>query len=162
MEQFAKEHLLAFLRIAIGALFLWPFFDKLFGLGFATPHGGGIIDGGSPSSYVIYVTDGLLKDFYTSLAGNAFVDFLMMAALLLIGISLVFGIASKLGTIGAIAFLAVMYTLVLPPTDNPVIDNRIIIILALLVVYFFGGFEKISFSQKWKDFALVKRFPILE
>ena len=162
MEQFTKNHLLAILRIAIGLLFLWPFFDKLFGLGYATPHGGGMIDGGSPSSYVTYVTDGLLKDFYTSLAGNGFVDFLMMAALLLIGISLVFGIASKLGTIGAVLFLAVMYTLVLPPTDNPVLDDHIIMILAMLVVYFFGGFEKISFYQKWKDFALVKRFPILE
>ena len=162
MEQFTREHLLAILRIAIGLLFLWPFFDKMFGLGFATPHGSGVIDGGSPSSFVVYVTDGLLKDFYNSLAGNAFVDFMMMAALLLIGISLVFGIASKLGTIGAVMFFAVMYTLVLPPTDNPMIDDHIIMILAMLVVYFFGGFEKISFFQKWKDLFLVKRFPILE
>ena len=162
MEQFTRNHLLGLLRIAIGLLFIWPFFDKMFGLGFATPHGSGVIDGGSPSSFVVYVTDGLLEDFYTSMAGNAFVDFLMMAALLLIGISLVFGIASKLGTIGSIMFFAVMYTLVLPPTDNPVIDDHIIMILAMLVVYFFGGFEKISFYQKWKDFALVKRFPILE
>ena len=162
MEQFAREHLLAILRIAIGLLFLWPFFDKMFGLGFATPHGSGVIDGESPSSFVVYVTDGLLKDFYNSLAGNSFVDFMMMAALLLIGISLVFGIASKLGTIGAVMFFAVMYTLVLPPTDNPMIDDHIIMILAMLVVYFFGGFEKISFFQKWKDLFLVKRFPILE
>ena len=162
MEQFTREHLLAILRIAIGLLFLWPFFDKMFGLGFATPHGSGVIDGESPSSFVVYVTDGLLKDFYNSLAGNAFVDFMMMAALLLIGISLVFGIASKLGTIGAVMFFAVMYTLVLPPTDNPMIDDHIIMILAMLVVYFFGGFEKISFFQKWKDLFLVKRFPILE
>ena len=111
MEQFTREHLLAILRITIGLLFLWPFFDKLFGFGFATPHGSGVIDGGSPSSFVVYVTDGLLKDFYISLAGNAFVDFMMMAALLLIGISLVFGIASKLGTIGCVLFMIVMYTL---------------------------------------------------
>ena len=71
-------------------------------------------------------------------------------------------IASKLGTIGAVMFFAVMYTLVLPPTDNPMIDDHIIMILAMLVVYFFGGFEKISFFQKWKDLFLVKRFPILE
>ena len=162
MEQFTRNHLLAILRIAIGLLFLWPFFDKMFGLGFATPHGSGVFDGGSPSSFVVYVTDGLLKDFYTSLAGNAFVDFMMMAALLLIGISLVFGIASKLGTIGCVLFMMVMYTLVLPPTDNPVLDDHIIMILAMLVVYYFGGFEKISFCQKWKDLFLVKRFPILE
>ena len=162
MEQFTREHLLAILRITIGLLFLWPFFDKLFGFGFATPHVSGVIDGGSPSSFVVYVTDGLLKDFYISLAGNAFVDFMMMAALLLIGISLVFGIASKLATIGCVLFMIVMYTLVLPPSDNPVLDDHIIMILAMLVVYFFGGFEKLSFFKKWKDFLLVKKFPILE
>ena len=80
----------------------------------------------------------------------------------MIGISLVFGIASKLGTIGCVLFMIVMYTLVLPPSDNPVLDDHIIMILAMLVVYFFGGFEKLSFFKKWKDFLLVKKFPILE
>ena len=92
MEQFTREHLLAILRITIGLLFLWPFFDKLFGFGFATPHGSGVIDGGSPSSFVVYVTDGLLKDFYISLAGNAFVDFMTNYAVTQIPLAIIEGI----------------------------------------------------------------------
>ena len=31
-----QEYILGLLRISIGLIFLWAFFDKLFGLGFAT------------------------------------------------------------------------------------------------------------------------------
>ncbi len=54
----AGEYALSVFRILVGWLFLWPFFDKVFGLGFQTPDGSGAVDGGSPSSFVIYVTDG--------------------------------------------------------------------------------------------------------
>ncbi len=153
---------LAAFRILVGWIMLWPFLDKLFGLGFATPSGGGMIDGVSPSSYVIYVTDGIFKDFYTSLAGNQIVDIIMMFGLLVLGVTLILGIASKLTTIGMTAFLLIMYSLHIPPTDNPIIDHRVIFIIGLIAVYFLGGYEKLSVYDKWKELSIVKRFPILE
>ena len=99
------EIILSILRIALGWLFMWPFFDKLFGLGFRTPAGGAVIDGVSPSSYVVYQTGGVFGDLFNSLAGNAFIDVLFMFALIAIGISLIFGIASKLGDVGRIVVL---------------------------------------------------------
>ena len=153
---------LAVFRILIGWIMLWPFLDKLFGLGFATPSGGGMIDGVSPSSYVIYVTDGIFKDFYTSLAGNQIIDIIMMLGLLVLGVTLILGIASKLTTIGMTAFLLIMYSLHIPPTDNPIIDHRIILIVGLISTYFLGGYEKLSLYDKWKELSIVKRFPILE
>ena len=36
------------------------------------------------------------------------------------------------------------------------------LIIALIAIYFLGGFERISLFDKWKELPLVKRFPILE
>lgn len=156
------EIILSILRIALGWLFMWPFFDKLFGLGFRTPAGGAVIDGVSPSSYVVYQTGGVFGDLFNSLAGNAFIDVLFMFALIAIGISLIFGIASKLGTLGASLFFITMYLIQVPPLDNPLIDYHIICLLAILAVYFLGGFRKLSLYEKWTSLWIVKRFPILE
>ena len=156
------ENALAVLRIMIGWLFLWPFFDKLFGLGFQTEHGKGMIDGGSPSSYVEYMTRGPFEAVFKAIAGNAFIDYLMMAALLILGITLIFGIASKLTTIGASAFVLIMFCIALPPTDNPIYDYHITWIAALIVIYYLGGYERLSIYNWWKELPIVKKFPILE
>ena len=161
-KQDLGEKFLAVFRILVGWIFLWAFFDKLLGLGFKTPAGYGWIDGGSPSSFVMYVTNGLFADFYKSLAGNAAVDVIFMVALLVLGVTLILGITSKLTTVGSIAFLIVMYSICVPPEDNPIIDYRIILCFGLVAVYCLGGFEKLSFYSRWKELSLVKRFTILE
>lgn len=153
---------LAAFRIMAGWIMLWPFFDKLFGLGFQTPHGGGWIDGVSPSSYVVYVAGGLFKDFYVSLAGNFVIDVILMAALLVLGVTLVLGIAARQTTSGMCAFLLIMYSLHVPPSDNPVIDYHIMLVAGMLAVYFLGGFEKLSLRDRWKETRIVRRFPVLE
>jgi thiosulfate dehydrogenase [quinone] large subunit len=156
------EYILAVVRIMIGCTMLWPFFDKLFGLGFATPAGQGMIDGGSPSSFVIYVAGGIFKDFYVSLAGNQIVDIILMLGLLIMGVTLIIGIASKLTTVMMMVFLLVMYSLHVPPEDGPIIDYHLIQCVLMPVIYYLGGYEKLSVLDKWKELSLVKRFPILE
>ena len=156
------EYLLAILRIAIGWMMLWPFFDKLFGLGFETPAGQGWIDGTSPSSFVVYMTDGLFKGLFESLAGNIFIDCLMMAGLLIIGITVTLGFASKLTSIAMTGFLIMMYLICVPPTDNPLIDYHITWILAIWVIYFLGGYDRLSIKEKWNSLSIVQRFPILQ
>jgi thiosulfate dehydrogenase [quinone] large subunit len=155
------EYMLAVFRILVGWIFLWPFFDKLFGLGFQTPAGNGFADGVSPSSFVTFVTDGIFAGFYSSIGGNLFVDILMMAALIGVGVTLMLGFASKVSTVSAIAFLVVMYTLCVPPTDNPIIDYHIILCFGLLATLFLGGFDRLSVNEKWKSLWIVKRYPIL-
>ncbi len=156
------ENCLAAMRILLGWMMLWGFLDKMFGLGFETPAGSGWIDGTSPSSFVTYVTGGIFKDLYTSLAGNTFIDILMMSGMLILGITLIFGFASKLTTIATCAFMLVMYSLHVPPTDNPVVDYHLMLIGLMIAVYLLGGFGRISVQKKWKECFLVERFPILE
>ncbi|MDN5571136.1 MAG: hypothetical protein L0G22_07790 [Propionibacteriaceae bacterium] len=43
------RRLLAVARIVIGFFFLWPFLDKLFGLGYSTPVGQGWLAGTAPA-----------------------------------------------------------------------------------------------------------------
>lgn len=148
--------LCALLRVVFAWFMLWPFFDKLFGLGFQTQPGLGMIDGGSPSAMVIYVTDGLLKDFWLPFGGNVAVDYLMMIGLLAIGITLLLGIASRVCCISFTVFLLCMYSLVLPPTDNPFIDYRITWIIGLWIIYFADGFKKYSLAEKWSQLPIVK------
>lgn len=166
MERYDKATIgkaaLSAFRILMGWYCLWSFLDKMFGLGFETPSGSGYAQGGSPSSFVVYVTDGLFSDLFDSLAGNEFIDIVLLASLLVLGISLILGITSKLGTFGMVAFLLVMYTLQVPPIDNPIIDDHIIMAAGMIAVYFLGGFDILSLGPRWKELPFVKRFPILE
>ncbi|MBP5684954.1 MAG: hypothetical protein J6W72_00795, partial [Candidatus Methanomethylophilaceae archaeon] len=77
-------------------------------------------------------------------------------------ITLILGIASKLTTIAIVAFMLIMYSLYLPPKDNPIIDYHVILIAGLIATYYLGGFERLSLYSRWKEWSLVKRFPILE
>ncbi len=152
---------LAVFRILVGWLLLWGFIDKMFGLRFQTPAGQGVIDGGSPSSFISYANGGILADFYNSFAGNAVADVLLMAGLLALGVALIAGIASKLSTLFTVVFLIVMYTLWMPPSDNPVIDTHIVMAVGIVAVYYLGGFERLSLNERWKSTPIVQRFPIL-
>ena len=114
----AGGYCLAAIRIMIGWMMIWPFFDKLFGLGFQTGRGQGWVDGTSPSSFVNYVSGGFFGDFFNAIGGTLVVDILMMLALLVFGITLMLGFASKITTIGMTAFLLTMYLLHVPPTAN--------------------------------------------
>src|SRR3989344_2288816 len=96
-----KDYLWAVLRIFLGLIFLWAFFDKLIGLGFTTCRLETGIDvmcedawlnGGSPTyGFLKFGTHGPFATLYQAMAGNAFVDWLFMMGLLLIGITLTFG-----------------------------------------------------------------------
>ncbi len=156
------EYVLAIFRILIGWIMFWPFLDKLFGLGYATPAGYGYVDGGSPSSFVVYVTSGIFKDFYTSIAGNDLIDILLLLGCLILGLTLILGIASKLTSIFTTIFLLIMYSLSIPPADNPLIDYHIILIFGLWAIYFLNGYDKLSLYEKWRGSRIVKRLPILE
>ena len=150
-------------RIAMGFIFLWAFLDKTFGLGFSTLGGKSWIAGGSPTSgFLAFAVKGPFASFYHILAGNVFVDWIFMIGLLFIGISLILGIFNKLSTYSGSILLFLMYSALLLPENNPVIDDHIIYILLLFTLYYSKAGENLGLSKGWKKTSLVKRFPILE
>src|SRR3954451_17740966 len=73
---------LAVLRIAVGFVFLWAFFDKTFGLGYATPAARAWVNGGSPTKgFLSAVHAGPFQSTFHSMAGSGWADWLFMLGL---------------------------------------------------------------------------------
>ena len=82
------KYLLGLLRISMGLILLWAFFDKLFGFGFATLPNKSWLAGNSPTSgFLLNAVHGPFAEFFKSLAGNVWIDWIFMLGLLLIGLS---------------------------------------------------------------------------
>ena len=164
----------ALARIALGFTFLWAFFDKLLGLGFATCRDEKTqvlttmcekawINGGSPTTgFLKFAAKGPLASFYQSLAGNTLVDVLFMAGLLLIGFALIAGIGMRLATISGVLLMVMMWSALLLPENNPIIDEHIIYSIILLGLLAANNRQIWGLRNWWIKQPLVKRFSFLE
>lgn len=168
----AARHVLGLTRIAFGLTFLWTFFDRLFALGYPTgkaPDGtvdrngpAAWIHGGSPTkAFLGLAADGPFKGFWNNLAGNAVVDWAFMLALLGIGLTLTFGVAMRLGTLAGFVLFVLIWSVVLPPANNPVIDVNILGALTMLVLALTGSGSTWGLGHRWSELPLVRRFPEL-
>ncbi|OHA88882.1 MAG: hypothetical protein A3C70_01705 [Candidatus Zambryskibacteria bacterium RIFCSPHIGHO2_02_FULL_43_14] len=123
------------LRLAMGFIFLWAFIDKLFGLGFATTSKNAWLNGGSPTSgFLTNATHGPLAEFFKELAGIPTVDWLFMLGLLGVGVTLLFNKFVTWGAMAGSVMLLLMYLAVLPPANNPLIDDHIVYIFVLVLL----------------------------
>src|SRR5919205_1117255 len=84
-------------RVSLGWIFLWAFVDKVFGLGHETKSAQAWIHGGSPTlGFLKMGAKGPFADFYHSIAGATWTNWLFMLGLAGIGIALVAGIAMRI------------------------------------------------------------------
>lgn len=164
MERLTKEqYAWVAARLALGWTFLWAFFDKAFGLGYATESGSAWINGGSPTTgFLTYATSGPLSGFYEGLAGNSVVDAVFMAALLLLGVALILGVANRIAGYGGALLMLLMWTSRLPPENNPIIDEHIVYLIMLLAISVVLPGRWLGLGRWWSEQPFVKRFPILE
>lgn len=162
MKQVKENILFALLRICLGFIFLWAFVDKLFGLGFATEPAKSWLAGGSPTTgFLKFAAKGPLAELYQSLAGVMWIDWLFMIGLLLIGVCLVLGIALRIaGRAGALLVL-LMWSAVLPPSTNPIVDDHIIYFFVLLILPMMNAGHTLGFGKQWSKSEIVKALPIL-
>ncbi len=122
--------ILAFARILIGFTFMWPFVDKLFGFGFATPSERAWVNGGNPSQGFLKGVTGPFADFFHPMASSA-TDWLFMAGLFGIGLAMLVGAGLKVAAWSGTLLLAFMYLAEFPwgqPADfhatNPIVDSH--------------------------------------
>lgn len=121
----------------MGFVFLWAFFDKVFGLGFATTPEKAWIHGGSPTSgFLSMAVRGPFAEIFHSLAGVAIVDWMFMLGLLFVGLTLIFNKFVKLGSWAGVLMLSFMYLALLWPENNPIIDEHLVYILVLMHIAF--------------------------
>ena len=131
------------LRFVMSFIFLWAFFDKVFGLGFSTAKNMAWIHGGSPTAgFLSFATKGPFVNIFHSLAGIAIVDWLFMLGILFVGLTLAFNKYVKWGCAAGCVILFFMYLSLLFPVTNPIIDEHIVYILVLMLLAFKSEEEK--------------------
>lgn len=121
------RRLLAALRLVLGFTFFWPFLDKLFGLGYATPSARAWIHGGTPAQGFMKNAEGPFAGFFKSIAGP-WADWLFMLGLLGIGVALLAGAGLKLAAWTGALLLLMMYLAEFPlgqqGMTNPIVDSH--------------------------------------
>jgi thiosulfate dehydrogenase (quinone) large subunit len=140
-----KKIILLKLRLVMSFIFLWAFFDKLFGLGFSTAANKAWIRGGSPTSgFLAHGTQGPLAGLFQTLAGSVTVDWLFMLGLLFIGLTFLFNRFIMWGGIAGIVMMLLMYLATFPPENNPLIDEHIV--YALVLAFFAVRVRRVAIS----------------
>jgi thiosulfate dehydrogenase (quinone) large subunit len=150
-------------RLSLGWIFLWAFIDKTFGLGYATESKNAWIDGGSPTNgFLKFAATGPFKDTYNDIAGATWADWLFMTGLLGIGIALLAGIAMRIATATGALLLILMWSAVLPPENNPFMDDHIVYAILLLLLTALGAGKTLGLGTTWENLPIIKRHPILK
>jgi thiosulfate dehydrogenase [quinone] large subunit len=140
-------------RILLGFTFLWAFLDKNFAWGYSTTKAWmfGTGDGNPTAGFLKFGVNpnGPFHTFYTNLApdsASGLVNYLFMGALLGAGLTLVLGVAMRIGCIGSALLLLSMFLAVAPwakyedkggstvASNNPLLDEHIIYAATLMVL----------------------------
>ena len=169
----AFRYVAGVVRLSIGWVFLWAFIDKLFALGFATgrnPKTGVVtrfgdaawINGGSPTKGFLSHSEGPFSSFYQSFAGAAWANWLFMIGLLGIGLALMLGVAMRIAAASGAVMLVLMWSAVLPPANNPFMDDHIIYAITLVALMLAGAGATLGLGQTWNRLGIVQRHSFLK
>lgn len=173
-------------RISLGWVFLWAFLDKAFALGFSTGRledgtidffakGQAWLNGGSPTAGVFaYALKGPFKGLYQAI-GNvtmtaqgpvanppAWVDWVYMLSMLLIGLGLISGVMTRIAAFGGIVWMAIFYTATsVWPQYNPFVDDHVVYAIVLAGLAAIDAGRYLGLGGYWERLPIVQRHPIL-
>jgi thiosulfate dehydrogenase [quinone] large subunit len=162
VEQTPRERRLArevfgALRIVVGFTFLWAFLDKLFGFGYSTPSARSWLNGGSPTKgFLANSATGPFESFYKDIAGVGWADWLFMIGLVCLGIALMLGIGMRVAAVSGALLYLMMWSVVLPPVTNPVVDDHIIGALLLIGLALMHAGDTFGLGGWWKRQPIVQ------
>ncbi|MDX6743886.1 DoxX family membrane protein [Actinocorallia sp. A-T 12471] len=152
----------AAVRLALGWIFLWAFLDKTFGLGHETARDAAWVNGGSPTEgFLAHAAEGPFQGFYQGLAGHAVIDWLFMLGLLGVGAALLLGVALRPAAAAGAVMLVMMWTAVLPPANNPFMDDHIVYALVLVGLALTNAGDTLGLGRAWARLPLVRQRPFL-
>jgi thiosulfate dehydrogenase (quinone) large subunit len=159
----AFRYVMAALRLSLGWVFLWAFLDKVFGLGHETTNAQAWIHGGHPTTgFLAKAAEGPFKSFYNGIAGAWWTDTLFMLGLAAIGVALMAGIAMRFATAAGALLLVLMWTAVLPPANNPFMDDHLIYAMVLVALALAGAGRFFGLGQAWERLPIVQRYAFLK
>ncbi|MEA3190556.1 MAG: thiosulfate dehydrogenase (quinone) large subunit [Thermoplasmata archaeon] len=153
-------------RLALGAIFLWAFLDKLFGLGFSTPAERAWLAGGSPTKGYLSSAVGPMAGFFHGIAGNPVADVLFMAGLAGVGLALLLGVGVRVAGFAGAAMMFLMYAAhpiwAASPATHPFLDDHLVYALMLVAFAVGGTGRHVGLGAWWAQQPLVQRHPWLE
>jgi thiosulfate dehydrogenase (quinone) large subunit len=166
---------LGVLRIGFGVTFLWAFFDKLLALGFATgvnPETGAVdrfgpdawVNGGSPTfGFLTFGVpeDNPFREFFNGLAGDTWVNWLFMLALLGIGLALTFGVGMRIAAAAGALLYLMMWVASMPLENNPVVDDHLLGAVTLVVLATTLAGDTWGLGKPWARTNLVRKYQVL-
>jgi thiosulfate dehydrogenase (quinone) large subunit len=146
------------IRLSLSWVFLWAFLDKTFGLGHETVRDAAWIRGGSPTKgFLTFAATGPFADLYQGIAGDTWVDWLFMLTLLGIGLALLLGVLMRIAAAAGALLYVLMWSVILPPDNNPFMDTHLIDALVLIALAAFGAGRTWGFSRQWEDVPVVRQ-----
>lgn len=155
---------LALARLGGSAVFLWPFADKLFGLGYATPAERAWLAGAAPTQgYLQNGVQGPLAGTFTSIAGPV-TDWLFMLGMLGVGLALLLGIGLRVAAVSGGLLFAMLWLSQWPFTpgsNNPVVDSHVVVILVLAVLTTTLAGDTWGLGRRWAALPVVRKAPWL-
>ncbi|MEV4490845.1 hypothetical protein AB0K04_12090 [Micromonospora coxensis] len=162
-RQRAARYVWAGTRIALGWIFLWAFLDKAIGLGHATEAKNAWINGGSPTKgFLTFGAAGPFKGIYNDIAGATWADWLFMAGLAGIGVALILGIGMRIAAAAGALLLVLMWTAVLPPENNPFMDDHLIYAAVLAGLALVGAENTFGLGRAWGNLPIVRKYGWLK
>jgi thiosulfate dehydrogenase [quinone] large subunit len=79
-----------------------------------------------------------------------------------IGVALILGVAIRIAAVSGALLLLMMYTAVLPPENNPFMDDHIIYALVLGILALAGANKTLGLGKVWERIPLVERYGFLK
>jgi thiosulfate dehydrogenase [quinone] large subunit len=145
----AAGYVWAVARLCMGWIFLWPFFDKMFGLGHETPSAEAWTSGGNPTKGFLSGSIGPFSGVYHSIAGAGLVNVLFMAGLIVIAIGLLLGIYMRFACAAGALMLVLMWSASLPPENDVFMDDHIVLALLLAGLALVGAGNTLGLGHWW-------------
>ena len=84
-----------------------------------------------------------------------------MIGLLGIGVALTLGVGMRIAAAGGALLYVLMWTVVLPPENNPVIDDHILGAITLVALALVNAGDTWGLGRWWSSTEAVQRFPAL-
>jgi thiosulfate dehydrogenase (quinone) large subunit len=156
----ARAAALGVVRILLGFVFLWSFLDTTFGL-YSTPPAESWLAGESPTSGYLGSLEGTFAGLFHAMAGQAWVDWLYMLGMALVGTALILGIGMRLAAAGAACLMGMLYLSSLPLEFNPVVDEHLVYLVLAVALALSRAGDTLGMGRRWSETPMVRRQPWL-
>lgn len=87
--------------------------------------------------------------------------YLLAVTRLSLGAALILGVGMRVAAVTGALLLVMMWSVVLPPENNPVLTDHLVYAMALGLLALTGAGKTLGFGRAWERIPLVQRFGFL-